>query len=63
MNYYTDNPVLKHYLSHPLFRRIVEIREKNFAEADKYDYAPMNFEEAVAGYEQVLALVDLVAHE
>ena len=57
MNYYTDNPVLKHYLSHPLFRRIVEIREKNFAEADKYDYAPMNFEEAVAGYEQVLALV------
>ena len=57
MNYYTDNPVLKHYLNHPLFRRIVEIREKNFAEADKYDYAPMNFEEAVAGYEQVLALV------
>ena len=57
MNYYIDNPVLKHYLSHPLLRRIVEMRERGFAEADKYDYAPVDFEEAVAGYEQVLTLV------
>ena len=57
MNYYTDNPVLKHYLNHPLFRRIVEMRERNFTEAEKYDYAPVDFEEAVAGYEQVLELV------
>lgn len=57
MNYYTDNPVLKHYLSHPLFRRIVEMRERNFTQADKYDYAPVDFEEAVAGYEHVLTLV------
>ena len=57
MNYYTDNPVLRHYLNHPLFRRIVEMRERNFAEAEKYDYAPVDFEEAVAGYEQVLTLV------
>ena len=56
MNYYTDNPVLKHYLNHPLFRRIVEMRERNFTEAEKYDYAPVDFEEAVAGYEQVLEL-------
>ncbi len=57
MNYYTDNPVLRHYLNHPLFRRIVEMRERNFVEAEKYDYAPVDFEEAVAGYEQVLTLV------
>ena len=57
MNYYIDNPVLKHYLSHPLLRRIVEMRERGFAEAEKYDYAPIDFEEAVAGYEQVLTLV------
>ena len=57
MNYYIDNPVLKHYLSHPLLRRIVEMRERGFAEAEKYDYAPVDFEEAVAGYEQVLTLV------
>ena len=57
MNYYTDNPVLKHYLSHPLLRRIVEMREHGFAQAEKYDYAPVDFEEAVAGYEQVLSLV------
>ena len=57
MNYYIDNPVLKHYLSHPLLRRIVEMRERGFAEAEKYDYAPVDFKEAVAGYEQVLTLV------
>ncbi len=57
MNYYTDNPVLKHYLTHPLLRRIVEMREQGFTEAEKYDYAPVDFEEAVAGYEQILTLV------
>ena len=57
MNYYTDNPVLRHYLTHPLLRRIVEMRERNFTEAEKYDYAPVDFEEAVAGYEQILTLV------
>jgi alkylation response protein AidB-like acyl-CoA dehydrogenase len=57
MNYYTDNPVLKHYLSHPLFRRIVQMREGNYTQAEKYDYAPVDFEDAVAGYEQVLTLV------
>ena len=57
MNYYTDNPVLRHYLTHPLLRRIVEMREHNFTEAEKYDYAPVDFEEAVAGYEQILTLV------
>ena len=57
MNYYTDNPVLKHYLSHPLFRRIVQMREGNYSQAEKYDYAPVDFEDAVAGYEQVLTLV------
>jgi alkylation response protein AidB-like acyl-CoA dehydrogenase len=57
MNYYTDNPVLKHYLSHPLFRRIVQMREGNYTQAEKYDYAPVDFEDAVSGYEQVLTLV------
>jgi len=44
-------------LTHPLLRRIVEMREQGFSEAEKYDYAPVDFEEAVAGYEQVLTLV------
>lgn len=57
MNYYTDNPALRHYLTHPLLRRIVEMREQNYAQAEKYDYAPADFEEAVAGYESVLELV------
>lgn len=57
MNYYTDNEILKHYLEHPLMRRIVEMKEHGYTEAANYSYAPMDFEEAVEGYEGVLNLV------
>lgn len=39
-NFYTDNPNLKSHLQHPLMKKIVELKERNFADADKYDYAP-----------------------
>ena len=42
-NFYTDNPDLRHHLTHPLMRKIVELKERNFADVDKYDYAPQNF--------------------
>ena len=35
-NFYTDSPELKHYLNHPLMKRIVELRERDFAEKDQY---------------------------
>lgn len=57
MNYYTDNKVLKHYLKHPLMQRIVAMQEDNYSQAEQFNYAPMDFEEAVLGYEQVLNLV------
>ena len=55
-NFYTDNPEIKYFLSHPLLKRIVELRERNYADADKYDYAPANFEDAIDSYERVLEL-------
>ena len=36
-NFYTDNPEIKYFLSHPLLKRIVELRERGYADADKYD--------------------------
>ncbi len=57
MNYYTDNKILKHYLEHPLMRRIVEMKEHGYTQSGEYNYAPMDFEEAVEGYECVLNLV------
>ena len=56
-NFYTDNPDLKHHLNHPMMRKIVELKERNFAEADKYDYAPHNFEDAMDNYDKVLEIV------
>ncbi|MCM1483794.1 MAG: acyl-CoA dehydrogenase family protein [Muribaculaceae bacterium] len=56
-NFYTDNPELKHHLNHPLMQKIVELKERNFADADKFDYAPMNFEDAMDSYDKVLEVV------
>lgn len=56
-NFYNDNEALKHYLSHPMMEKIVELKERNFADADKYDYAPQNFEDAVDSYDRVLEIV------
>ena len=56
-NFYTDNPDLKHHLSHPMMRKIVELKERNFAEAEKFDYAPLNFEDAMDNYDKVLEIV------
>lgn len=33
-NFYNDNPDLKHHLSHPLMRKIVEMKERNFSDAE-----------------------------
>lgn len=56
-NFYNDNPDLKHHLNHPLMQKIVELKERNFADADKYDYAPLNFEDAMDSYDKVLEVV------
>ena len=56
-NFYTDSPELKHYLNHPLMKRIVELRERDFAEKDQYAYAPQDHEDAMDNYDRVLEVV------
>ncbi|MGM9861403.1 MAG: acyl-CoA dehydrogenase family protein [Muribaculaceae bacterium] len=56
-NFFTDNPDLKHHLNHPLMRKIVELKERNYSDADTYDYAPLNFEDAMDNYNRVLEIV------
>ncbi len=56
-NFYNDNSALKHHLNHPMMGKIVELKERNFADADKYDYAPQNFEDAMDSYDRVLEIV------
>ena len=55
-NFYTDTPQLKYHLNHPLMKRIVELRERNYQDKDKYDYAPQDFEDAMDSYDKVLEI-------
>jgi len=56
-NFYTDNPVLKHHLTHPLMQKIVALKERDYTEAEKYDYAPLDYDDAIDGYDKVLDIV------
>lgn len=60
-NFYNDNPDLKHHLSHPLMEKIVELKERQYADAEAYDYAPMNFDDAMDNYDKVLEIVGKIS--
>lgn len=57
MNFYTDNKDLKFHLQHPLMRKIVELKEKGFSDKDKYDYAPLDVDDALDSYDKTLEIV------
>ena len=56
-NFFLDNKDLQYHLEHPLMRKIVELKERNFSEKDSYDYAPQNFEDAMDSYRRIMSLV------
>ena len=60
-NYYTDQPELKFHLHHPLMERIVELKERNFADKEKYEDAPVDFNDAMENYEKLLEITGDVA--
>ncbi len=60
-NNYTDYPELKFELNHPLMKRIVELKERDFRDKDSYDYAPLDFEDAIDSYDRVLDITGEIA--
>lgn len=56
-NFYKDNEALKHYLEHPMMEKIVALKERDYADADKYDYAPQDYADALDSYDRVLEIV------
>lgn len=60
-NYYTDNEALRFQLNHPLMDKIVKLKENDFADKDKYDYAPQDFRDAMDNYDRVLDVVGEIA--
>ena len=62
-NFYIDNKDLQYHLSNPLMKRIIELKERNFADAKEYDYAPQDTEDALDSYRRVLEIVGDVCGE
>ena len=60
-NYYSDHPEIGFYLDHPLMKRIVELKERNFEDASTYDYAPVDLGDAIENYKQILDITGDVA--
>lgn len=56
-NCYSDHKELRFELNHPLMKRIVELKERDFRDKDQYDYAPLDFEDAMDSYDRVLDIV------
>jgi len=56
-NFYNDNSDLKFHLDHPLMKKIVALKERNFIDKEAYDYAPIDFEDAIDSYDKVLEIV------
>ena len=62
-NFFLDNKDLQYHLNHPMMKRIIELKERNFADAATYDYAPHNTEDALDSYRRVLEIVGDVCGE
>ncbi len=56
-NFYTDNKALQYHLRHPLMKQIVALRERDYTQSEKFDYAPLDFEDAMDSYERVLEII------
>ncbi|MEA4886292.1 MAG: acyl-CoA dehydrogenase family protein, partial [Bacteroides graminisolvens] len=41
----------------PLMKRIVDLKERNYADRENYEYAPVDFEDAMDSYDKVLEIV------
>lgn len=60
-NYYTDHPEIEFHLDHPLMKRIVELKEKGYADKDQFADAPVCYEDTIENYKRVLDITGDVA--
>ena len=60
-NYYTDHPEIAFHLNHPLMKRIVDLKERNYEDKDKFDDAPVNYDDAIENYKRILDICGDVA--
>ena len=60
-NSYSDHPEIEFHLNHPLMKRVVDLKERNYAEKDQFEDAPVNYEDAIENYKRLLDITGDVA--
>ena len=60
-NYFTDNEDLLYHFENLDLKQVVELTEDNYHQAEKFDYAPINYEDARNNYRKVLEVVGDIA--
>ena len=60
-NYYSDHPEIAFHLDHPLMKRIVDLKERGYADAAQYPDAPVDYEDAIENYKRILDITGDVA--
>ena len=60
-NYYSDHPEIEFHLNHPLMKRVVDLKERNYVEKDQFEDAPVNYEDAIENYKRLLDITGDVA--
>lgn len=62
-NFFEDNKGLQFQLENPVMKEIIRLKERDFADYGKYDYAPKDFEDAMDSYKRVLSLIGEITGE
>ncbi|MQP12620.1 acyl-CoA dehydrogenase [Prevotella copri] len=60
-NYYSNHPEIEFHLNHPLMKRVVDLKERNYVEKDQFEDAPVNYEDAIENYKRLLDITGDVA--
>ena len=62
-NFFTDNPDLMFALDNVDLADVVALREENYKQAEEYDFAPENYEDAKDNFKRVLEVIGDVTGE
>ena len=60
-NFFTDNADIQWHFNHLDYQEVVGAIEDGYAQASKYDDAPISYEDAISGYRTVLEMAGAIA--
>ena len=56
-NFFKDTPDFKFHFKDPIVKKVIKLKEDNFEQSEKFDYAPLDHDDAIDSYEKVLEIV------